>query len=913
MVRLKFIPKIRADPVGCISAGSAMFYFMGWVLFAGIITDSISINIKPADIWPPESITDLSASTIMDDETSLYLSWTSPKEDSGTLTSPDPISRYIVAYASYSGVSYSTTTWWSSATKYIYYGTGTWTYPEFFTLTGLNSGGTYYFAIKSIDDAGHESEVDTKTLSFNQAWAAVYDRAPPVVQNATATQKIDDAKISFSYYTSTPSDFWFFRIYKSIDGINYFALTTTTLNSFTDSNIFTSTGVVKYYVVGVDKDASTNHGLPLESTSYTILKVEDIPPPAPTGFSAIVQNQDVILSWNAINIPEDDIMHYNIYRSSDNQASWVKVSITSSTSYTDQGAAGMGVVLYYRVSASDRGAPDFPGGGTALEGPPANSIEVAAPGIPVWDESNTKAISTNSINWSWIYPSTALTPLGFKIIETGNNTVLIDLPPNTTYWIQTNLTVNTSTRVFVLAYHSNPSYNKSSTPKTLYTFANKPEGLKASTSAIPVPQIELSWQPNNNPPYTDYRIERSPDINFSTYTYFIALATLAYVDTSITPGTTYYYRIRAINNDGILTDVEPPVGSPLEVIAPYPVDFIPPKRPFGLDFSYISGKFIVSWSKVVLSENNSYTDDVNYYKVYISTSLYSILFSTFGVFYSTTNQLSFDVPLDGEKYIRVSAVDNAGNESQLSDVVTTSGSVIANLSKTSIEFTDNSHRVLLKNNTNTNDLYIKITRIPEEEKERVVRSYLFEVYDSSTEKKVSNFTLNLPQLVITLEYPESGGSVIRSIYPPQPEGNIGIYWFNGTDWIKLGGRKDPENNTIKIKSSNLGKYQIRTVIPASGFAIRTDQIYPRVITPNGDGKNDYVFFYYENPNDSTVEIKIYDVDGRFVRNVNEQGPVEMSRKWDGKDESGNIVPTGVYIYEITSEGKKFTGTVVVAK
>ena len=39
----------------------------------------------------------------------------------------------------------------------------------------------------------------------------------------------------------------------------------------------------------------------------------------------------------------------------------------------------------------------------------------------------------------------------------------------------------------------------------------------------------------------------------------------------------------------------------------------------------------------------------------------------------------------------------------------------------------------------------------------------------------------------------------------------------------------------------------------------------------------------------------------------------ISLKWNGRDKTGNYVPSGVYIYQIQAEGKVINGTIVVAK
>jgi hypothetical protein len=99
---------------------------------------------------------------------------------------------------------------------------------------------------------------------------------------------------------------------------------------------------------------------------------------------------------------------------------------------------------------------------------------------------------------------------------------------------------------------------------------------------------------------------------------------------------------------------------------------------------------------------------------------------------------------------------------------------------------------------------------------------------------------------------------------------------------------------------------------------------PKVFTPNSDGKNDFtVLGFTLSKTQSKVKIKIFSTEGTLVRVLcdrslepgfykNERAP----GKWDGKNEDGDLVPPGIYIFQViavTDEGEKVkTGTVVVA-
>ncbi len=91
-------------------------------------------------------------------------------------------------------------------------------------------------------------------------------------------------------------------------------------------------------------------------------------------------------------------------------------------------------------------------------------------------------------------------------------------------------------------------------------------------------------------------------------------------------------------------------------------------------------------------------------------------------------------------------------------------------------------------------------------------------------------------------------------------------------------------------------------------------VIPRVISPNSDQRNDVVFFALENPRLSDVSGKIFDASGAEVADlVPSVVPTVDSLIWDGRDRGGNVVPAGLYFFEITGEGKVISGAVAVAR
>jgi len=100
----------------------------------------------------------------------------------------------------------------------------------------------------------------------------------------------------------------------------------------------------------------------------------------------------------------------------------------------------------------------------------------------------------------------------------------------------------------------------------------------------------------------------------------------------------------------------------------------------------------------------------------------------------------------------------------------------------------------------------------------------------------------------------------------------------------------------------------------------------RVITPNGDGKNDRAILCLDNPQFNAVRARVYDLRGHLVSNMEHipngatmgcpspggPAPNPEALRWDGRS-NGSFVASGVYIYQVQAEGSTVTGTFVVAR
>ncbi|MBN1898078.1 MAG: gliding motility-associated C-terminal domain-containing protein, partial [Spirochaetes bacterium] len=137
------------------------------------------------------------------------------------------------------------------------------------------------------------------------------------------------------------------------------------------------------------------------------------------------------------------------------------------------------------------------------------------------------------------------------------------------------------------------------------------------------------------------------------------------------------------------------------------------------------------------------------------------------------------------------------------------------------------------------------------------------------------------------------------------EKNMALFWWDGFEWRYIGGSVNPSKNTVSASVSRLSLFALFSVDHLSKEAFRPKE---KIITPNGDGINDIVYFgggYGE------FEIIIFDVNGREIRKINDLP------QWDGKDSRGKYVESGVYIYQanvpVNGKMELMSGTIAVAK
>jgi len=223
------------------------------LVYADSTTRDVTISVGVRDTWPPAPITNLSA-LAGSQEGEVLLSWTAPYEDDEF--SSGAVQGYYIEYDTFSisNLGGNTTAWWDAAGgwKQILFANDPGQ-TEQTIIDSLWPGTTFYFAIKSYDDASppNESPIDTRAASVTeQAYCVVPDTAPVTPTGLTAIAGVAKVDLSWTELTETEKgiDFDYYRIYRSsISPSPLFAIDTTTSTVYSDTGLQHNT--TYYYAI----------------------------------------------------------------------------------------------------------------------------------------------------------------------------------------------------------------------------------------------------------------------------------------------------------------------------------------------------------------------------------------------------------------------------------------------------------------------------------------------------------------------------------------------------------------------------------------------------------------------------------------------------------------------------------------
>jgi chitodextrinase len=562
-----------------------------------------------------------------------------------------------------------------------------------YVAKGLKASTSYSFTVSALDAAGNESAQSppaTLTTPAPQpvsltvtATADAYtnDQQPTHNYGRSTSLRLDVDPLNQSYVRFTVAGSWStvtkatLRVYgnqKSATGFTVKAVPSTWdeygLTAANAPSAGAVVGTAPGYSAGwVDVDVTPavvgngTYSFMLstgQSTAFTLgsresaqppqLIVESEPPPdttaptTPTGLTAVAPAQDhVDLAWNASS-DNDSVDSYTIYRNgtaidsvSGTTTTYVDTNVQAATTYT------------YAVDAVDPTGNQSAKSATASATPPDETPPELVDGI------DAVLTGPDSVGVRWGAATDNVGVTGYRLQR--NGTTIATLPASTTSFDDTSLTAGQTYTYAVTATDAAGNRSEAITgsvtvPTSGGSDAPPSTPTNVTATATGETEITLEWtQSTDDTGISGYEIFRGSDS-----VGLVGASADAWLDSGLTPNTSYSYTVRAIDLSGQFSDL----SSPPAAATTWAVDTTPPTVPGGVTATGASTTSIaVAWSASTDARG------VTGYRVYRDGSAVADVDGT------TTTWTDTGLAIGSTHSYQVDAVDGAGNRSAKSSAV----------------------------------------------------------------------------------------------------------------------------------------------------------------------------------------------------------------------------------------------------
>ena len=479
----------------------------------------------------------------------------------------------------------------------------------------------YRYFMKGTTEFGQDHTVITdenNTYFWNQYPVSATDfdpNAPLPPAAPTVTMTYSDSgkpKLTWKAVSGATS----YRVFRSESrGTGYSLLGTTTATSYTNTGA--AVGKTYYYRVKAVNSVGTS--------GYSNIVSGKAKTAAPAAPSVTIGNSSTgkpQLTWKAVS----GAVKYEVYRSTRQNSGYSLLGTTTSTSYVNTGAS-TGTTYYYRVKAVNRN-----GMASGYSNIVSGKAKAAAPAAPSVTAGNS---STGKPRLTWKAVSGAVSYRIYRSESRGTGYSLLGTTSSTSY-------VNTGAAAGKTYYYRVKAVNRDGMASG---YSNIVSG-KAKAAAPAAPSVTAGNSSTGKPRLTwkavsgavSYRIYRS-ESRGTGYSLLGTTSSTSYVNTGAAAGKTYYYRVKAVNRDGMASAYSNIVSGKATLPAPV----------LNIGLSVSSGKPMLAWDAVPGATS---------YRIYRSTSRgtgYSLLATT-----TSTSHVNTSAAKGTTYYYRVKACNAAG-------------------------------------------------------------------------------------------------------------------------------------------------------------------------------------------------------------------------------------------------------------
>lgn len=546
--------------------------------------------------------------------------------------------------------------------------------------------------------------------------------------------------------------------------------------------------------------------------------------------------------------------------------------------------------------------------GPSFENDPSAVVNWGIVGTPSGFAGTTLGVS--SITWSW---TTVNYPYGFVVKSSTGGAMSPSLSFGATSWVETNLSTNTQHTRYVEAFTD--VAQAASAQASRYTAALPASGL--AFTAIHISSLTFSWTLNDNPAPTVFLVERSTNDVLYTQIASGTFASVApYTDTGLSPEKLYYYRVKAQNGDGVVVPLSVKISTSTRPIPPPSVFSITPGTVTNLgtvDYS-VTGSQIQAGARIKLKRGSlSILPTVS---AVLGTTGMTATFSMTGAVAG-----NWDVEIENPDG-KISIGSGAGILSVTNAASAGDVTIQAYTSSSGLAFTTVGNELALSMAANAMSDGRIYASVDPEESPLSVNPALIE----SATRALNGFTVIPGCVREVLAFTSQGrfssgfgGAVSLSIgFPDQNHDGvldtvairastlqlITLNETNGTWQFLTGGSIDTANNRVTIPLTHFSVYALAGM--AASDSLANARAYPSPWQIGSGGKFDADRLVITDLT-SAGTIRIYSLGARLIKKFDYTLADAGVRLWDGRDDAGDYVKSGVYLIFIeSSNGEKRT-------
>ncbi|MBA3064936.1 hypothetical protein FP828_00395, partial [bacterium] len=482
-----------------------------WSVWTGTTSAVNSLSFNFASSSAPAAVNDLAAATGASSG-EIDLSWTTPGDD-GTTGDLLTGSQFLIKYSSDAAQAWDTMQYnWYISTAVAHGASSAQ------AVTGLLNQTSYYFYIKTSDEAGNWAGLSNRTTGFTRI-------VPPSAPTGFTGVVLSEASIQWGWADTSLNETGF-RVRSSTNGIlqtlgsgaTYWAETALAPNTsyYRYAEAYNGAGSSSSSLAGVWTFAAAPVFTTVDQGSFTIT-----------------------LAWSAAG--NSPVTRYALSISTDN----FSLNITTFVSITDNFVLNttvaanlqLNTTYWFRLWAYNN---DGIASLVVATGPVKTDKTTPLPPSAV----SGSPMSTSSIYWNW---TDAVYEDGYRIISSTGGNPLTSLDADTTFWTQTGLSPNTIHNIYVEAWSSYNGFASSSACalSSVYTYQTPPVA-SATPPLVSTNTATIYWTAVSG---AQYRIERSGGgLGVVWEPVTAASVNASFEDVGLAPSVNYTYTVYSLND-----------------------------------------------------------------------------------------------------------------------------------------------------------------------------------------------------------------------------------------------------------------------------------------------------------------------------------------------------------------------------